>query len=138
MTTTHPIAAEKYISLTTYRKSGAEVSTPVWVVGLEDGRIGFWTAMGTGKTKRIRNDPRVAVRPSDARGRVVEGAASYPGTATLVQSGRDFAEVQGKVREKYGVMTKVTALLAKLGPQGRKGMTYADTVVLISLAPDAG
>lgn len=121
------------MSLTTFRKSGARVSTPVWVVGLEDGRVGFWTSMGTGKTKRIAHDPRVVVRPSDSRGRVCEGAASYAGRAELVQSGRSFTEVQGKVREKYGVMTKVTKLLAKVGPQGRKGLTYADTVVLISL-----
>ncbi len=127
------IASEKYMSLTTYRASGAEVATPVWVVGLEDGRVGFWTAMGTGKTKRITRDPRVSVRPCDQRGRVADGAASYAGTAELVQSGLAFGEVQGKVREKYGFMTKVTKVLAKLGPQGRKGLTYADTVVLITL-----
>lgn len=127
------IASEKYMSLTTYRKSGAEVSTPVWVVGLDDGRIGFWTAMGTGKTKRISNDPRVVVRPSDSRGKVADGAPSYSGTATLVHSGATFTEVQDLVREKYGFMTKVTKTLAKLGPQGRKGLIYADTVVLITL-----
>ncbi|CAN5478952.1 PPOX class F420-dependent oxidoreductase [soil metagenome] len=127
------IADEKFISLTTYRRSGAEVTSPVWVVGLEDGRIGFWTAMGTGKTKRIPHDPRVVVRPSDMRGNVAEGAPSYAGTATLVQSGAAFTEVQGKVRAKYGFMTTVTRVLGKLGPQGRKGLTYADTVVLISL-----
>jgi len=121
------------MSLTTYRKSGEAIATPVWVVALEDGRIGFWTAMGTGKTKRLKNDPRVVVQPSDGRGKVADGAPSYPGTATLVQSGREFAEVQDKVRAKYGFMTKVTKLLATLGGQGRKGLTYADTVVLISL-----
>lgn len=121
------------MSLTTYRKSGAEVSTPVWVVGLEDGRVGFWTSMGTGKTRRITNDPRVLLRPSDGRGKVVDGAASYAGTATLVQSGAAFTEVQGRVREKYGFMTKVSKVRGKLGPQGRKGLTYADTVVLITL-----
>ena len=130
---TPAIASEKYMSLTTFRTSGEEVSSPVWVVGLEDGRVGFWTAMGTGKTKRLKNDPRVVVRPSDGRGNVTDDAASYTGTAELVQSGQAFTEVQGKVREKYGFMTKVTKLLAKLGPQGRKGLTYADTVVLITL-----
>ena len=105
----------------------------MWVVPVDDGRVGFWTAMGTGKTKRITNDPRVSLQPSDARGRVKDGAATYSGTAELVQSGRLFTEVQGKVREKYGLMTKVTKLFARLGPQGRKGLTYADTVVLITL-----
>ncbi|MGA8255234.1 MAG: PPOX class F420-dependent oxidoreductase [Nocardioides sp.] len=127
------IANEKYMSLTTYRKSGEGVSSPVWVVPLEDGRIGFWTAMGTGKTKRLKNDPRVVVQPSDGRGKVKDGSATVTGTAALVQSGKDFAEVKDKVKAKYGFMTKVTKLLAKLGPQGRKGLVYADTVVLITL-----
>ena len=42
--------------------------------------------------------------------------------------------MSAKVKEKYGVMTSVTKLLAKVGPQGRKkGLGYADTVVLISI-----
>ena len=32
-------------------------------------------------------------------------------------------------------MTRITPLFAKLGGQGRKGLTYADTVVLVR--PDA-
>lgn len=130
---TPAIASEKYMSLTTFRTSGEGVASPVWVVALEDGRVGFWTAMGTGKTKRLTKDPRVVVTPCDARGKVPDGAPTYSGNATLVQSGAAFIEVQGKVREKYGFMTRVTKLLAKLGPQGRAGLTYADTVVLITL-----
>ncbi len=130
---TQDVASEKYVSLTTFRTSGEEVSTPVWVVGLEDGRLGFWTAMGTGKTKRLRNDARVVLRPCDVRGRVSDEATAYAGTAELVQSGAAFTEVQAKVRDKYGFMTKLTKLFAWLGPQGRQGLTYADTVVLVSL-----
>ena len=127
------IGDEKYISFTTYRRSGEAVSTPTWVVPLADGRVGFWTAMGTGKTKRLRNDPRVTIAASDARGRVSEDAVSRDGTAEMVQSGPEFDEVQRKVKEKYGLMTKATNLLSRLGPQGRKGLTYADTAVLVRL-----
>ena len=127
------VAAERYVSLTTYRRTGAAVSTPVWIVGLEDGRVGFWTAMGTGKTQRLAHDPRVVLRPCDARGRVAPGAPSYDGTAELVRSGAAFTEVQAEVREKYGLMTTVTRLLSRLGRQGRRRLTYADTVVLVTL-----
>lgn len=127
------IAEEKYVSFTTYRKSGETVSTPTWVVGLADGRVGFWTSMGTGKTKRLRNDPRVTLQGSDSRGRVKNGTSPVDGTAEMVQSGAAFDEVQAKIRDKYGLMTKVTKVLGKLGPQGRKGLTYGDTVVLIRL-----
>jgi uncharacterized protein len=127
------LADEKYISFTTLRKSGQPVSTPVWVVPVSDGRIGFWTAMGNGKTKRLRNNPRVTVQPSDVRGRVKEDTPVRSGTAEMVQSGRLFDEVQARVREKYGFMTKLTKALGRLGGMRRKGLTYADTVVLVRL-----
>ena len=59
---------ERYISLTTFRRSGVAVATPVWVV--EDaGHLFVWTAANSGKAKRIRNNPRVTVAPSTARGK---------------------------------------------------------------------
>lgn len=132
------IAEQKYVSFTTYRMSGETVSTPTWVVGLADGRVGFWTSMGTGKTKRLRSDPRVILQGSDGRGRVKAGSSPAEGTAEMVQSGAAFDEVRAKIRDKYGFMTKVTKVLGKLGPQGRKGLTYGDTVVLIRLTDEPG
>lgn len=126
---------EKYLAFTTFRKNGDPVSTPVWVVPVSDGRVGFWTAMGTGKTKRLGRNPQVTVQPCDVRGRVRTGTTAVPGTAEMVQSGRLFDEVHAKVHAKYGLMTRITPLFARLGPQGRKGLTYADTVVLVR--PDA-
>jgi len=127
------LADEKYMSFTTFRKSGQPVSTPTWVVPVSDGRVGFWTAMGSGKTKRLKNNPQVTMQPSDVRGRVKEGTAVQSGTAEMVQSGRLFDEVQAKVREKYGFMTKLSKVFGKVGGMNRKGLTYADTVVLIRL-----
>jgi PPOX class probable F420-dependent enzyme len=128
-----PITDEKYVAFTTFRKSGDPVSTPVWLVPVSDGRVGFWTAMGSGKTKRLRHNPQVTLQPSDVRGRVKDGSAVVPGTAEMVQSGRLFDEVHGRVREKYGFMTKLTKLLATIGPLRRRGLAYADTVVLVRL-----
>jgi hypothetical protein len=51
----------------------------------------------------------------------------------MVQSGRLFDEVHGRVREKYGFMTKLTKLIATIGPLRRQGLAYADTVVLVRL-----
>jgi PPOX class probable F420-dependent enzyme len=60
---------QKYISLTTFRKSGAAVATPVWF-GEEDGKLYIMTRSIFGKYKRIRNHPQVRVAPSTIRGRV--------------------------------------------------------------------
>ena len=138
MTSRDELAAAKYMALTTFRRTGDPVSSPVWVVPLEDGRVGFWTAMGSGKTKRLAHTSRVVVQPSDARGRVADGSTPLEGTAEMVRSGAAFDEVSAKVKEKYGFMTSVTKFLAKVGPQGRKkGLGYADTVVLISIEDPA-
>ena len=56
-----PIQGQKYISLTTFRKTGVGVATPVWF-GEEDGKLYVMTRSDMGKTKRIRNNPQVTGR----------------------------------------------------------------------------
>lgn len=127
------LAGEKYIAFTTYRKSGEAVTSPVWLVEVSDGRIGFWTAMGSGKTKRLKNNPAVTVQASSFNGTVKAGSAPITGTAEMVQSGPLFDEVHKSVRKKYGFQTHLTRTIAGLFVLRRKGLTYADTVVLIRL-----
>jgi len=68
---------QKYISLKTFRKSGVSVPTPVWF-GEEDGKLYVMTRSDMGKTKRIRNNPKVTVSPCTIGGKVTgpEFAAS--------------------------------------------------------------
>ena len=63
------IAGQKYISLTTFRKTGVGVPTPVWF-GEDGGKLYVMTRGDMGKTKRIRNNPQVKVAPSTIRGKV--------------------------------------------------------------------
>lgn len=127
------IADEKYIALTTYRRSGEPVTTPVWVNAVSDGRIGFWTSMGSGKTKRMKNNAHVTVQASDARGRAKGGSTPITGTAEMIQSGPLFDEVQSKGRKKYGFMVTLSKTMGRLMGQRKSGQVYADTVVLIRL-----
>jgi len=64
-----PIAGQKYISLTTFRKTGVAVPTPVWF-GEDADKLYVMTRSDMGKTKRIRNNPHVKVAPSTIRGKV--------------------------------------------------------------------
>ena len=127
------IADEKYIALTTYRKNGEAVTTPVWVNPVSDGRIGFWTSMGSGKTKRMKNNAQVTVQASDARGRAKKGSTPVTGTAEMIQNGPLFDEVQTKGKKKYGIMVNISRLMGQIGGQRKSGQAYADTVVLIRL-----
>lgn len=63
------IRNQKYISLTTFRKTGVPVATPVWF-GEEDRHLYIMTRSDMGKTKRIRNNPQVKVAPCTFRGRI--------------------------------------------------------------------
>lgn len=127
------LAKQKYLALTTYRRNGEGVTTPVWVVGLDDGRLGFWTADGTGKTKRIRHTNRVTVQASNARGKPKRRSAPVEGFAELVRTGPAFEEVHRKVTAKYGFMVPLSRRLGRYFGQRRKGQVYADTVVLLHL-----
>jgi|SRR5579862_4397950 len=75
------IHGQKYISLTTFRKTGAGVATPVWF-GEEDGRLYVMTRSDMGKTKRIRNNPQVRVAPCTIRGKVT--GPEFAATARIV------------------------------------------------------
>ena len=89
--------------------------------------------MGTGKTKRIKNNPAVTVQPCSFSGKLKPGTSAIGGSAELVQSGPLFDEVRKKVRAKYGVQSYISGFLASLLVLRRKGLKYADTIVLIRL-----
>ena len=128
------LADEKYIRVTTFKKDGTEVSTATWVVPLEDGKVGFYTSSTSGKAKRLKNNPNVVVQPSDSRGRAKPDTLPVRGTAVVV-TGPERDAVYDKVVAKYGFMTKVTRLLAKVGGfVKRKQQPYADRGVIITLA----
>ena len=57
----------KYLSLTSYRRNGTPVSTPVWFVEA-DGRLFVVTAADSYKAKRLRRNPAAMVAACTARG----------------------------------------------------------------------
>ena len=65
------IQGRKYISLTTFRKTGQAVPTPVWF-GEDDGKLYVMSRSDSGKSKRVRNNPQVRVAPCTMRGKVTD------------------------------------------------------------------
>ena len=67
------LQGRKYLNIETFRKNGQGVRTPVWFAGEpEDGapeKLYVYSTADSGKAKRIRNNRRVRVAPSDARGK---------------------------------------------------------------------
>jgi hypothetical protein len=91
------IQGQKYISLTTFRKSGVGVPTPVWF-GEEDAKLYVMTIGTMGKTKRIRNNPQVKVAPCTIRGRVT--GPEFAATATLLPK-EDHVRARKTITRKY-------------------------------------
>lgn len=92
MPTLEPFVRQTCVLLTTYRRDGTPVGTPVHIV--VDGDRAFVRTWDTAwKMKRVRNNPEVEIAPSTVRGkptgpaiharaRVLEGAESkYAGKA---------------------------------------------------------
>ncbi|HWM19820.1 MAG TPA: PPOX class F420-dependent oxidoreductase [Ilumatobacteraceae bacterium] len=123
---------EKYVLLTTYRRDGTPVASPVWVVPLAAGRIGIETSSGSGKAKRLAHTSNVTVQPCGLRGAVKAGTEPVEATAALV-SGSDLVDIRQKIHAKYGFITKITALLNKIaGVVKRKRIPYGDCGVIIT------
>lgn len=59
----------KYLSLTSFRRDGTGVATPVWFVP-EGGQLLVLTGAESFKAKRIRRDPSVTIAPCSAAGRL--------------------------------------------------------------------
>ena len=127
------IADEKYVLLTTFKRDGTPVASPVWIAPLPDGRAGFWTSSGSGKAKRLVHTPRVLVQPSNATGKKLHGE-QIEATAVMVAGGPDFEAVKTAIVAKYGFMTKLTKLLGTIGGIiKRNRIPYGDRAVLITL-----
>lgn len=126
------LSDEKYLLFTTFRRNGEPVATPVWVVPLDAGRLGFWTSSGSGKAKRLAHTPRVTVQPCDARGRVKAATEPVEATARVV-SGSDLEPIRERVVAKYGFQTKLTKLLGTIGGIAKgKRIPYGDRGVIIT------
>jgi uncharacterized protein len=91
------IQGQKYISLTTFRKNGQAVATPVWF-GEEDNRLFVMTRSISGKYKRIRNNPKVRVAPCTIRGAVT--GSEFATTARILPV-EDHARARATIKRKY-------------------------------------
>jgi uncharacterized protein len=101
----------QYMNLVTFRKTGVGVKTPVWFV-LDGNRLVMYTLGSSGKVKRIRNNPRVQVGPSDARGTPL--GTSVEARARFLQ-GDEATRAEKMLGKKYGWLFKVFDLQRKLG-----------------------
>jgi uncharacterized protein len=108
------LAEEPFISLTTFKRDGTPVSTPVWVVG-EDGRLLVLSNADTWKVKRIRRDGHVRVAPCGVTGKV--RGEGREGQATILA---DPSRVQALEAGKYGFVYRMSRLFKAVNHRLRR------------------
>ncbi|MDJ0395002.1 PPOX class F420-dependent oxidoreductase [Rhodococcus sp. G-MC3] len=115
MATFSEIADGKYVSLTTFKKDGTPVATPLW--GARDGdRLLVWTTADSWKVKRIKRNAQVTIAPCSARGKV-EGDAVEATAEILDAAGTEKA--RSFISSKYGIIGWLTVKGSSL----RRGKT---------------
>ncbi|MEU7851309.1 PPOX class F420-dependent oxidoreductase [Micromonospora parva] len=110
MTMLDRLSAEKYILLTTFRKDGRAVPTPVWAVRDGDA-LAVWTRADSGKVKRIRRNGDVTVAPCDVRGRPHGAEVSAHAT---IYGGGDTGRVRDLLKHKYRLIGRLSLLGSRL------------------------
>jgi uncharacterized protein len=101
----------RYISLSTYRRNGAAVDTPVWFAA-SGPKLYVFTMGDSGKVKRLRHTAKARVAPSDARGHV-QGAA-HPATARVITEHAVIERAHAALRTKYGWQVRIADLFSGL------------------------
>jgi PPOX class probable F420-dependent enzyme len=96
----------RYVSLTTFRRTGLPVSTAVWIAPVGEALV-VLTGAATGKAKRLRNDARVELRECDVRGRVRDGAPVVLGRAEVVADAAEQARLLAGHAAKYGLQYRI-------------------------------
>ncbi|NLG55489.1 MAG: PPOX class F420-dependent oxidoreductase [Rhodococcus sp.] len=90
----------KYVLLTTFRKDGSPVPTPLWAAA-EGDRLLMWTVTDSYKVKRIRRNPDVTVAVCDARGN--PKGDPIPARAEILDDAGTDRE-RSAIASKYGIV----------------------------------
>jgi PPOX class probable F420-dependent enzyme len=92
------IGRARHIALTTYRSSGAGVTTPVWFARHGD-QLYVFTLVHSGKVKRLRHTARVMLAACTMRGRL--NGPTIPGAARFVTDARETRRARNALWRRY-------------------------------------
>jgi PPOX class probable F420-dependent enzyme len=113
--TPNDLARERYLNLATFRRSGAEVKTPIWFASdpQDPRRLWMYTNGKSGKVKRIRNSGRSRVAACNARGRV--HGPWLDATSRIESDPQKVARSFDLLVQKYGWQARLLLVGARLG-----------------------
>ena len=124
----------KYVSLTTFRKTGQPVDTAVWFArfGSSQNSYGVITETDAGKVKRIRANSNIEVRVCDIKGNVAPGAPKFLGSAHLV-NGDQAVAVRKAVAKRYGLTYRLFVIYSAVSTLFKKRKDLPETNIIFEL-----
>ena len=123
------VLTAEYVALTTYRRDGRGVTTPVWAAE-HGGNLYILGSAEAGRIKRLRNSSKAAVAPCTVSG-ALKGAA-LPATARILNA-TESAAAWGLLVKKYGLLTlpwRISNAVSRL-----IGRSESRTAIEVSLLP---
>ena len=111
MVTLNEIGDASFMALETFKRSGAGVVTPVWVTR-DGGKLYVMTDESTWKVKRIRNNPRVRLAKSDARG--TPKSAWLEAQARILEAPDAWPRMEKRMKDKYGLQYRLFNLVNRV------------------------
>ncbi len=112
------LSEEQFVLVTTFRRSGTAVATPVWVAR-SDGHVVVSTPEGTGKVKRLAHTDRVQLQACSRRGAPLAGAPVVEARATVSRDPGDRERAERALLAKYSWQWRVAMLVEKVVARGR-------------------
>jgi hypothetical protein len=101
---------QSYLNLETFKRTGLGVKTPVWFAQ-EGPTLYVRTGAESGKVKRVRNNGRARIVPSDARGNPlgewVEAAARLVDAQEAERANRMLTRKYGAVKMGFELMNRL-------------------------------
>jgi hypothetical protein len=111
------IAEAEYVALTTFRRDGSAVTTPVWAASA-GARLYVYTPERSGKVRRIRHTDRVELAQCDFSGH--PRGAVVTGRARILPRG-ELRRATAALRAKYGRKFRWFTVVTLIGRPRRAG-----------------
>lgn len=123
------LADHSYVLLTTTRRSGVAVPTPVWVARHGDALL-VTTGAEAGKVKRVRHTPRVTLQACDRVGTPLTDAPVIEAVASVHDDEQSRAHLEAALSAKYGVQYAAIRAMSRLRGRRSPGSVVLRLVAL--------
>lgn len=117
----------RYLSVTSFRRDGTGVATPVWFVS-DGSRLFALTDLHSAKIRRLRHNPHVLVAPCRVDGKLRD--KEMAARAEVLTAEADLERVRKLLLERYKVSYRVVMLFYRLGRRLRGQPSVADGAAL--------